>query len=378
MELTWVEISRKSLTHNVNRFKAIAPNSMLAPVVKANAYGHGLIPVARILAEEGADWLCVNSVYEAEALRREGISLPLYLLGYLPPPDYELAVELGLRVVAYDTETVHGLGEAATQKSASVPLHVKVETGNNRQGLQPDQAVQLARLIAATPGVEFEGLSSHYADIEDTTDHSFARNQLGLFQQTVDSLAEVGLVPRCRNFSNSAAAILWSETHFELVRAGISIYGMWPSKETCVSAVLLNREKPMLKPVLTWKTVVAQLKRVAAGEFVGYGRTFRTTHPTRLAVLPIGYYDGYGRGLSNLGHVLINGHIAPVRGRVCMNMVMVDVSDVPAVKVGDEVVLLGKDLDKVVTAENIADWSNTINYEVTTRINERVPRRIVE
>ena len=311
-------------------------------------------------------------------LRREGISIPLYLLGYLPPADFEAAVELGLRVVTYDPETVHGLGEAAAQKGTSIPLHVKVETGNNRQGLQPEQAVQLARLIAATPGVEFEGLSSHYADIEDTTDHEFAKNQLAAFEATVVALRKVGMQARVRNFSNSAATILWSETHFEMVRAGISIYGMWPSKETCVSAVLLNREKPVLEPVLAWKTVVAQLKQVAAGEFVGYGRTFRTTHSTRLAVLPIGYYDGYGRGLSNLGHVLINGHIAPVRGRVCMNMIMVDVSDVPAVEVGDEVVLLGRSMDKAVTAENIADWSNTINYEVTTRINERIPRRVVD
>ncbi len=378
MDLTWVEISRQSLAHNMNQFRTLAPKSLLAPVVKANAYGHGLVPVARILCDEGADWLCVNAVYEAEILRREGISLPLYLLGYLAPGDYEAAVELGLKVVAYDPDTIHGLGKAAAARGATVPVHVKVETGNNRQGLPPEQAVQLARLIATTPGVEFEGLSSHYADIEDTTDHAFAKGQLEVFLNTVATLEQQGVPARVKNFSNSAAAILWAETHFDLVRAGISLYGMWPSKETCVSAVLLNREKPVLEPVLTWKTVVAQVKQVAAGEFVGYGRTFRTTHTTRLAVLPIGYYDGYDRGLSNLGHVLIDGHIAPVRGRVCMNMVMVDVSDVPSVEAGREVVLLGQSLDKAVTAENIADWSNTINYEVTTRINERIPRRIVD
>ncbi|MBM4352405.1 MAG: alanine racemase, partial [Deltaproteobacteria bacterium] len=205
-----------------------------------------------------------------------------------------------------------------------------------------------------------------------------AQQQLARFRETCEALAAAGMPPRIRNFSNSAAAILWSETQFDLVRIGISAYGMWPSKETFVSAVILGRDKPQLRPALTWKTVVAQVKDVRSGEFVGYGRTFRTTHPTLLAVLPVGYYDGYDRGLSNLAHVLVNGQIAPVRGRVCMNMIMADVTDAGGVRAEDSVVLLGSDGEECVTAEQMASWAGTINYEVTTRINERIPRYLVD
>jgi alanine racemase len=191
-------------------------------------------------------------------------------------------------------------------------------------------------------------------------------------------LTAAGCPPTIRNFSNSAAVILWPETHFELVRIGISTYGMWPSKETLVSAERLGRDKPSLVPALTWKTRVAQVKRIPAGEWVGYGRTWRATRETRLAVLPVGYYDGYDRKLSNLAHVLVHGAEAPVRGRVCMNMIMVDVTDIPGVETGTDVVLLGRDRDEVVTAEQLASWCGTINYEVTTRILERIPRTIVD
>jgi alanine racemase len=256
-------------------------------------------------------------------------------------------------------------------------VHVKVETGNNRQGLALAQVIELARLILTLPAIELEGLSSHYADIEDTTDHAYAKSQLCRFNEACDALRELGLPPKVRNFSNSAAAILWNETHFELVRVGISMFGMWPSKETFVATVMARRRRPDLRPALTWKTVVAQVKKVYQGEFVGYGRTFQATHPTTIAVLPTGYYDGYDRGLSNLAHVLVNGQIAAVLGRVCMNMTMVDVSDIRGVKPGTEVVLLGRQGGSCVTAEQMADWIHSINYEVTTRINDRIPRVVV-
>jgi len=375
--LTWVEISQQALLNNLRQFRDMAPDSMLAPVVKANAYGHGLLQTARILAEGGADWLCVNAVYEAKALREAGITQPLYVLGYVPPDQLESAVDLDLRLVAYDAGTARLLSAHAERKGKVVQLHVKVETGNNRQGLLPGQAVQLAGLINELPGIELEGISSHYADIEDTTDHSFARAQLRRFEETCLAMHSAGLQPRLRNFSNSAAAILWPETQFELVRVGISVYGMWPSKETLVSAEMLGRARLTLEPALTWKTRIAQVKEVPAGEFVGYGRTFQTTRRLRLAVLPVGYYDGYDRKMSSLGRVLIAGQLAPVLGRVCMNMIMADVTDVAGAKTGTEVVLLGRSGDMTITAEQIAQWTNTINYEVTTRINDRIPRIVV-
>lgn len=377
MHLSTVKISRAALAHNLAQFRRLAPGALLAPVVKANAYGHGLVPVAQILEREGADQLCVNALYELAALRAAKVRLPVYVLGWVPPQQMDLAAQLDASIVVFDGETVKAASEAATTHGTAMGLHIKLETGNNRQGVALPEALELAQLIHDLPGVTFEGLSSHYADIEDTTDHQFAKGQLTRFNEAHDTLVKAGHRPRLRNFSNSAATILWSETQFEMVRVGISMYGMWPSKETCVSAVMLHREKPELRPVLEWTTRIAQVKEVATGEYVGYGRSYRATHPTRLAILPVGYYDGYARHLSNLAHVLVNGAIAPVRGRVCMNIIMVDVTDVPNAGVGDEVVLLGQSGDCRVTAEELAQWGGTINYEVTTRINDTLPRVVV-
>lgn len=378
MILTRVELSRNALLHNLAQFRRITPGAVLAPVVKANAYGHGMAPTAAILAQGGADWLCVNSVDEAAILRKAGLGLPLYVLGYTPPDAADEVLRLRLRIAVYDPEVIRAVSQAAKRKGRVAPLHLKLETGNYRQGLPLDEAVAMARLIARLPGVQLEGLSSHYADIEDTTDHAFASEQLAAFIKGCQALEQSGMKPVMRNFSNSAATILWQETQFELARIGISIYGMWPSTETLVSAEALGRARITLRPAMTWKTTVVQVKDVPAARSVGYGRTWRTTRPSRMAVLPVGYFEGYDRGLSNLGHVLINGAIAPIRGRVCMNMTMVDVTDIPGVVPGSEAVLLGPSGDLTVSAENLASWANTINYEITTRINPDIPRVVVD
>ncbi len=373
--LSWIEVDQKALAENLHSFRRIVNGALLAPVVKANAYGHGLALAAKCFAEAGADWLCVNGGFEAVTLRREGISLPIYILGRVDPSEMSGLAELdGIRLVAYHEETVRAAAAAGRASSSLLRLHLKLETGNNRQGLEVADALRLAKLIEGAKGVLLEGISSHYADIEDTTDHSFAKNQMDAFTSAHATLVEGGCKPAIRSFSNSAATLLWPETHFELVRIGISAYGMWPSKETLITAERLGRDKPSLRPALTWKTRVAQVKNIPLNASVGYGRTWQAGRPTRLAILPIGYYDGYDRRLSNVAHVLINGHRAPVCGRVCMNMTMVDVTDIPGVETGSEVVLLGRQEAQTITAEQLADWAGTINYEVTTRINEVLPR----
>jgi alanine racemase len=376
--LTWVEVSRSALLNNLAQFRKLAGTALVAPVVKANAYGHGLVLTARILAAGGADRLCINAAYEAELLRQAGIELPLLQLGYLSPAEAGQVAALDVAPVVYDPDVVRALAAAGRAAGRTLRVHLKVETGNNRQGLPLAQAVELARLIRSLPGIELEGLSSHYADIEDTTDHTYAKSQLARFNEAFAALTAAGVPPRIRNFSNSAAAILWNETHFELLRVGIATYGMWPSRETLVTAKALGRDKTDLAPALTWKTVVAQVKEVPPGDTVGYGRSFQTTRATRLAVLPVGYYDGYDRKLGGSGRVLVRGRIAPVLGRVCMNMIMVDVTDIPGVRAGEEVVLLGRSGQQEVSAERLAGWIGTINYEVTTRINDRIPRIVVE
>jgi alanine racemase len=374
--LTWCEVSRTALAANLAEFRRrVGPGCRLAPVVKANAYGHGLVGASRVFAEAGADLLCVNDLWEAGVLRDAGLTLPLHVVGRVPPEQAAEAVALGVSLVVYDRDVLSALDRAATAAGRRVEVHLKIETGTHRQGVDLEDARRLATFVRGLGRVDLTGLSTHFADIEDTTDHTYAREQLARFQAACDALRRDGFALTACNVGNSAATILWPEAHLDLVRIGIAAYGMWPSKETYVAAALGHREMT-LRAALTWKTRVAQVKDVQAGEYVGYGRTFRTTALARIAVLPVGYYDGYDRGLAN-AYVLIRGMRAQVRGRVCMNMVMVDVTDIPGTAAGDEVVLLGAQDADAITTDQFASWAGTINYEVTTRIAESVPRIVV-
>ncbi len=373
--LTWCEVSIEALQANVREFRRlVGPSCLLAPVVKSNAYGHGLVLAARAFAEAGADLLCVNDLWEAAQLRRAGLALPLHVVGRVLPGQAAEVPGLDASLVAYDRELLEALDAAAAGTGRRVGVHLKLETGTNRQGVGLEEARALVRHARGLPGVEVRGVATHFADVEDTTNHAYARQQMATFLAGLAALREEGLPDLKGDIANSAAAILWPEAHLDMVRLGISGYGMWPSPETFVSAALTHRDRIVLRPALTWKTRIAQVKTVPAGEYVGYGRTYRTTHDTRIAVLPIGYYDGYDRGMSNAAYVLVRGMRAQVRGRICMNMMMVDVGDVPGVQAGDEAVLMGRMGDDAVTAEQFAGWAGTINYEVTTRIAESVPR----
>ncbi len=356
----------------------------LGVVVKSNAYGHGLTLAARELAAAGADWLIVNTVDEALALRSAGLAVPVYICGPVLPARAADVVAARARVVVYDVELVRALAAAGAAAGVTVPVHVKVETGNNRQGLALVEAVTLGREIAGRAGVRLEGLATHYADIEDTTDHAYARAQLEAFEVARAAFSEAGLTVAIGHSANSAATILWPQTHGELVRVGIAAYGLWPSTETYVSALSAHARGgsagvaagfiPELRPALSWRCRVAQVKQVPVDAYVGYGRTYRTTHASRIAVLPIGYFEGYDRRLSNLAHVLIDGRRAPVRGRVCMNMTMVDVTHIPGCRAGSVATLLGSDAGEVVSAEQLGGWMGSINYEVVCRIHSDIAR----
>ncbi|MBL8788669.1 MAG: alanine racemase [Deltaproteobacteria bacterium] len=382
-ELVWVEVSRGALAANARAFKArVAPTgARLGVVVKADAYGHGLELAARAFLEGGADWLVVNGLHEAEALRAAGIEAPIHVVGNVPAWMAERVVAARVRMVVYDAEVARAMAAAGRAAGVSVPLHVKVETGNHRQGLEPADALALGRLIAELEGVELEGLATHYADIEDTTDHRFAMGQVERFEAALAAFREAGLAVPVPSTANSAATILWPRTHGALVRVGIAAYGLWPSTETYAAALALPEQRegrggflPELRPALAWKTRIVQVKDVPQGAWVGYGRTYRCTHAARIAVIPVGYHEGYDRRLSNLAHVLVDGVRAPVRGRVCMNMAMIEVSDVPRAQVGSVVTLLGSDGDERVSAEDLGRWCGTINYEIVSRIHPALPR----
>jgi len=372
-QLSWVEISREALTHNIKVIKErLSDGALLCPCVKANAYGHGLVETSKVFLEAGADWLSVNALYEAAALREAGITAPIYVMGYTLLNDLEKAWNLDVRLVVYDRETVLRLSEIAQSRSGSesLKLHLKVETGNNRQGVEVEDIVSFAEEIAKVEGLELEGIATHFANIEDTTDHTYAFKQVEKFNEAANLLKKAGFDNFTMHCANSAATILYPETHFDMARVGIAAYGMWPSPETRVTYQNLHQNGFELKPAFTWKSVVAQIKTAPKDSAIGYGCTHKTTRDTRVAIIPIGYYDGYDRHLSNSSYVLIRGHRAKLLGRVCMNIIMVDVTDIPDIELEDEVTLLGDEI----TAEMFAGWIGTINYEVTTRVNARIPR----
>ena len=373
-----VEIAKRALVGNIGEFRRlIGPRRKFLAVVKANAYGHGLLEVAGIAVAAGVDWLGVNSVEEGTALRRAGIEAPVLVLGYAPFDSLEEAVAGDLRLTVYNRETIVRLAVLAVRLHRTVRLHIKVETGTWRQGVDPKDLAAFVRDIRSRPGLAVEGLSSHFANIEDTTKHDYPRRQLAVYRSAIRDLEAGGPRIPLRHMSCTASTILFPEPGFNLARVGIGLYGLWPSKETYLSCLLDRKEPLSLEPVLSWKAGIAQIKKVPAGADIGYGCTYRTTRPTRLAVVPVGYYDGYDRGLSNTAHVLVRGRRAPVRGRVAMDFFMADVTDVPGVGLEDQVTLLGADGRERITAEDLAALAGTISYEILARINPLVPRIVV-
>jgi alanine racemase len=376
--LNWVEIDGSALRNNIAEFKRrLGRGPRLGAVVKSNAYGHGMIEVARIAAAASADWLCVNNVDEGVALRQAGMTLPILVMGYVPLEAAADVVAYTLQPVVYNPETLDRLDAVASSRGTTVDVHLKIETGTHRQGvLERDVPSFVARLHGAKT-VRLKGVTTHFANIEDSTNHDFAESQIAAFSRIADAIAGLHPEPLLRHTACSAAVLLFNRTHLDLARVGISLYGLWPSKETYVSC--LERGKPSLelKPVMSWKTRIAQVKQVPEGGYVGYGCSWRATRATKIAVLPVGYYEGYDRQLSGLAHVLVRGKRAPVRGRVCMNMCMVDVTDIPDATLEDEVVLLGRQGDERIAAEQIAAWSGTIAYEIVARIHPSLPRVVV-
>ena len=376
----WIELDEQAYRANVALFRRIiGPERELCAVVKANAYGHGVREIVPLARRSGVDSFAVHSLEEAVVLREMGVTEPILLLGYTPRGQPGEVVARGLRTVVYDLETLRELDRLGRSAGRPVPVHVKVETGTNRQGIDGARLEQLLEELRHAKGCRAEGIYTHFANIEDTTRHTYARQQMERFDVAVRKARELGLGRLKVHSACSAAALLFSETLGDLVRLGISQYGLWSSKQTYLSYRLAHPEAPdeILRPVLSWRCRISQVKDVPADSFVGYGCTYQTTRPTRLAVLPVGYGDGYDRALSNAAWALVNGRRAPVRGRVCMNLLMIDVTDIPDVQVEDEVTLIGAQRENVITADDLADLAGTINYELVARLSPAIPRVVV-
>lgn len=375
MKKTWVEISRANLRHNAAALNRWTGTAKLMPVVKANAYGHGLSQVVAALKGMAAvRWFGCDSLGEALKIRQAGAKQPVLIMGYVPPDRLPEVLRHGFSQVVYNPETIDQLGRLAGPRRPA-RLHLKIETGTSRQGVWPRDLPRLVRQISQYPHLRIEGASTHYANIEDTVDPSYAMGQLKAFNQAMERLAELGVKPEIKHTAASAAALLYPVTRLDLVRTGIALYGLWPSEPA--RQVVLANGGPELKPALTWKTTVAQVKRLSKGTPVSYGLTEKVKRDSRVAVLPVGYWDGFDRHLSSTGSALINGRPAKVIGRVCMNMIVVDVTDCGRVRVGDQAVLLGQQKKAKISAEQLAEQIGTINYEVVTRINPLIERRLV-
>ncbi len=358
-----VEVDTGALTHNMTELRRlVAQPTRLMAVVKANAYGHGLLLASRAFLAGGADVLGVHSWAEAHGLRLAGLDCPVVVLG---PVNASEAAQAATSRVDITTASLSALAWAA-ECGQELRVHLKVETGVNRQGLTETEMPQVLALLAANSQLKVVGLSSHFADIEDTTDHEFARSQMERFQEYQNILAQAGMKSLETHMTCSAATLLWPGVHGGMARVGISAYGIWPSRETLVSFRQGGGNKIDLKPALTWKCRVSQVRNVPAGETVGYGRTWKAMADTTIAVLPLGYSDGWPRALGGRTHVLVRGYRAPLVGRICMNLCMADVSRIDGVQAGDEVVLLGRQEDELITAEMLADHLGTIAYEIIT------------
>jgi len=368
---SWIELDASAFARNVEIFRSLAERSRLFCVLKANAYGHGLRETAGILAPL-ADGLAVFNIDEAITLRFSYPDIPVLVLGPAHEHRIEEASRRSLELTASSMDQVAVMAE----KNCPIRVHLKLETGTNRQGIREEHLETIANTISRSPHITAAGVYTHFANIEDTTDHTFAMQQLQRFEDMTGKLADLGIKPACRHTACSAAALLFPESLYDMCRIGISMYGLWPSPQTRVSFThrYPDREVPSLKPVLTWKARLTQVRKVKEGDYIGYGLSYRATRDLRIGVLGVGYSDGYDRRLSNQAFVLIRGKRAPVRGKICMNMTMIDLTDIPDARSGDTAVLLGNQNGDSITAETLAGMVDTINYEIVARIGSHLPR----
>ncbi len=369
---TWAEIDTKALVHNLKIFKEKLGNKKIMAVVKADAYGHSAKDLCPILDQNGADWFAVSNINEAITLREIGIKKPILILGYTPVEMVRELNEHNLSQCVYSIEYAQKLSALAVFYGIKVKAHIKLDTGMSRLGFncKNDDLCELNDAIksASLPNIICEGVFTHFAvsDRTESEEDGFTDKQYSLFIKACDQFKAEGFSDALFHCCNSAGTLLDNDKYLDMVRVGISLYGLSPS-----SSLILNDN---LTPVMDVKSVVSLVKEIGIGDTVSYGRTFKCEKPMKIATITAGYADGYPRLLSNQGYVYINGHRADIIGRVCMDQMCVDVTDIPNVKMGDEVLLFGKALK----VDALADLCNTINYEIICGISPRVPRVILK
>ncbi len=386
----WVEVDLGRLRLNLRSLSALVHPTPVAIVVKSEAYGHGLVQVAKALESEDIWGACVVTPEEGVRLRTAGFAKEILVVGPSFPEEMEEAVRHGVTLAVYDLEQGRQLSAAAQRAGRVAKVHLKIDTGLSRLATVAEEVTRFASEVSALPMLDVEGAYSHLADAEGL-DQRYTLNQFRRFKRCLRDLEEVGVRPSLRHISASAASMLLSETRLDLVRFGISLYGYWPSRETeilhhgsCTDLAarlkdeFCERSIPALQelfaPALSYRCRVVQTKWVEPGIKVGYGLTYETQRRTRIAVLPVGYAEGYDRHLSNRGEVLLHGKRARVLGRICMNLIVVDTTDIEETAAGSVATLIGTDGQARISAEEVAQKVGTIQYEIVTRIPVAIPR----
>ena len=363
---TIASVDLSALTSNLRQARQfLSPGCDILAVVKADAYGHGAVAVARALAREGVTRFAVATIQEGAQLRDDGIRAQILVMGALPPAQLADLLGYALTPVIYEPNIAEELAARLGAQPIPYPVHLKVDTGMGRLGLLPDQVLPLLQSTAFQGALRLEGLMTHLADA-DNADPAYTKIQIERFQVVLAGLRQAGLSVPLIHAANSAAILGHPAAHFNLVRPGIMLYGYSTAPQSGQAATL--------QPVLSLRSRIAQVRSLAQGDSVSYNRSFVATRPSKIAVLPIGYADGYSRALSNRGHVLVRGRKCPVVGRVCMDMTLIDVTDLPEIRPGDEAVLIGRQGADAILATDLAAWSGTIPYEVLCGIGPRVPR----
>ncbi|MBW2181165.1 MAG: alanine racemase [Deltaproteobacteria bacterium] len=373
--LVWAEVDLRAIAHNVRELRRITkPEARLMAAVKANAYGHGMVEVAKAVLQNGADELGVARIEEAAQLREAGIDAPVLIFGHTPSSMNMSLIEFDLRPTVFAFEAAEALSKIAVSNEKKIKIHLKIDTGMGRLGILPAELSSTKNKetlsdiihIQKLPGIEIEGIYTHFATA-DFMDKTYARKQFDIFVDFLNQLQKSGIDAPVKHAANSAAVIDMPETHLNMVRTGISVYGLYPSDD-------VDKSRVSLQPAMELKARIVHLKRVPAGFKVSYGSTYETKAVTTIATVPVGYGDGYSRLLSSQGHMLVRGQRAPVAGRVCMDLTMIDLGHIPDAALGDEVVLFGRQGDASLSIDEIASTLNTINYEVVTTVASRVPR----
>lgn len=363
---TQAKIDLDAVEYNYNNTRAKLPQGCkLLGVIKADAYGHGAVELARFL-ENKCDFFGVACIEEAVELKKADIKTPILILGYVAPAFYDLVVKYDIRIPVFSYDTAKALSDEAVKQGKTVPFHFCIDTGMSRIGFQVnEESADICKEICALPNIEAEGLFSHFATA-DESDLTKALAQREKYKAFVEMLEGRGIQIPIKHLNNSAGIMNFDE-YFDMCRMGIILYGLYPSEE--VDKSLLD-----IKPVMSWLTHISHIKTLEAGREVSYGGTFKTTEPRVIATIPVGYADGYPRCLSNKGRVIINGQYAPIVGRVCMDQFMVDVTDVDGAELDSIVTLVGKDGDAELSMEEVSNAAYSFNYELPCRVARRVPR----